>query len=283
MAYLRLIVNPDDDNAFLRIINTPRRQIGTSTLETLGRYATERAISLFAAVDEMGLQRQLPEKSLERLQRFVRWLEHITRQCESDQPMASIREMLADMDYQGWLHQNSSTPKAAERRWENVNYLVESLGKTLEKDEDDEATSIRDAIAKLVLRDLLERQEEEDLTDRVQLMTLHASKGLEFPHVFVMGLEEELLPHRSSIESDSIEEERRLMYVGITRARETLTLTIAAQRRQYGEKMETIPRRFLDELPEDDVRLEGTGDLDQEANQQKGKATLSSLLGDLCT
>jgi hypothetical protein len=97
----------------------------------------------------------------------------------------------------------------------------------------------------------------------------------------IMGLEEEILPHRSSIEEGNIEEERRLMYVGITRARETLTLTYAGQRRQYGEKIETIPSRFLDELPEDDVRREGMGDLDQEANQQKGKATLSALLGDL--
>ena len=124
-------------------------------------------------------------------------------------------------------------------------------------------------------------EEEEDDSDKVQLLTLHASKGLEFPHVFIMGLEEEILPHRSSIEEGNVEEERRLMYVGITRARETLTLTFAAQRKQYGEKLETIPSRFLDELPEDDLRWEGTGDLDVEANQQKGKATLSALLGDL--
>lgn len=278
MAYLRLIVNPDDDNAFLRIINTPRRQIGTSTLETLGRYATERHISLFAATDEMGLQRQLPEKSLERLQRFARWLDHITRQCESDLPMASIREMLADMDYQSWLHQNSSTPKAAERRWENVNYLIESLGKTLEKGEDDEETSIRDAIAKLVLRDLLERQEEEDLTDRVQLMTLHASKGLEFPHVFMVGMEEDLLPHRNSIEDGNIEEERRLTYVGITRAQRTLTMTLAGKRKQFGDISETTPSRFLDELPSEDIDYEGFGEQSPEKNHAKGADTINSLL-----
>jgi len=140
---------------------------------------------------------------------------------------------------------------------------------------------IEDAISRLILRDMMEQREEEDDSDKVQLLTLHASKGLEFPHVFIMGLEEEILPHRSSIEEGNVEEERRLMYVGITRARETLTLTFAAQRKQYGEKLETIPSRFLDELPEDDLRWEGTGDLDVEANQQKGKATLSALLGDL--
>ena len=140
---------------------------------------------------------------------------------------------------------------------------------------------IEDAIAKLVLRDMMEQREEEDDSDKVQLLTLHASKGLEFPHVFIMGLEEEILPHRSSIEEGNVEEERRLMYVGITRARETLALTYAASRKQYGEKLETIPSRFLDELPEDDVKWEGLGESDQQANQKKGKATLSALIGDL--
>ena len=130
-------------------------------------------------------------------------------------------------------------------------------------------------------QELMEQREEEDDSDKVQLLTLHASKGLEFPHVFIMGLEEEILPHRSSIEEGNVEEERRLMYVGITRARETLALTYAASRKQYGEKLETIPSRFLDELPEDDVKWEGLGESDQQANQKKGKATLSALIGDL--
>jgi ATP-dependent DNA helicase Rep len=280
MAYLRLIVNPGDDNAFLRIINTPRRQIGTSTLEALGRYATEREISLFAATDELGLQAQIPEKSLERLQRFSHWLRHITQQCSGDNPVAAIREMLTDMDYEGWLHQNASTPKAAERRWENVNYLIESLQKTLERDEDDEGdeTRIEDAIAKLVLRDLLERQEEEDLSDQVQLMTLHASKGLEFPHVYMVGMEEDLLPHRNSIEDGNIEEERRLTYVGITRAQRTLTMTLAGKRKQFGDISDTTPSRFLEELPPEDVENEGFGEHNPEKNLARGEETISSLL-----
>ncbi len=278
MAYLRLIVNPDDDNAFLRAINTPRRQIGTSTLEALGRYATERVISLFAAVDEVGIESQLPKNSLERLRRFTHWLNQVTRRCDGAQAVSAIREMLEDMDYLGWLHQNSSTPKAAERRWENVNYLVESLAKIMLRDDEGEPSTIQDAIAKLVLRDLLERQEEEDLTDRVQLMTLHASKGLEFPHVFIVGMEEDLLPHRNSIEDDNIEEERRLTYVGITRAQRTLTLTLAGKRKQFGDISDTTPSRFLEELPEDDLEFEGFGELTPEKNIARGEETLSSLL-----
>lgn len=282
MAYLRLIVNPDDDNAFLRIINTPRRQIGTSTLEALGGYASERHISLFAALDEIGLQSRIPEKNLERLQRFAHWIKAVSRRCMSDAPVAAIRELLSDIDYEGWLHQNSASSKAAEKRMENVFYLVESLQKTIDKnssDEDDgEESRIEDAVAKLVLRDMMERQEEEDLSDQVQLMTLHASKGLEFPHVFMVGMEEELLPHRNSIEDNNIAEERRLTYVGITRAQRTLTMTLAGKRKQFGELSETTPSRFLDELPVDDVEREGFGEQSQQQNLAKGEETLSSLL-----
>ncbi|WP_111641698.1 DNA helicase Rep [Marinimicrobium alkaliphilum] len=281
MAYLRLVVNPDDDNAFLRVINTPRRQIGTSTLEALGHYATERHISLYAAVDEVGFQGRVADKAHERLQRFVHWLGKVSDNCRGDAPVHAIREMLEDMDYEGWLHQNASTPKAAERRWENVNYLVEALQKTLERNEDDNQEGdvrIEDAIAKLVLRDLLERQEEEDLSDQVQLMTLHASKGLEFPHVYMVGMEEDLLPHRNSIEDGNIEEERRLTYVGITRAQRTLTMTLAGKRKQFGDISETTPSRFLEELPQEDVEYEGYGEHNPEKNKAKGEETLNSLL-----
>ena len=281
MAYLRLIINPDDDNAFLRIINTPRRQIGTNTLEALGHYAGDRHISLFAAAQEIGLQSHIPEKNLERLQRFTHWLNQVATNCRMADPVSAIREMLSDIDYEGWLHQNASSSKAAEKRLENVFYLVESLQKTLDKsanDDEEEEARIEDAIAKLVLRDLLERQEEEDLSDQVQLMTLHASKGLEFPHVFMVGMEEDLLPHRNSIEDNNIEEERRLTYVGITRAQKTLTMTLAGKRKQFGDISETTPSRFLDELPAEDVEREGFGELSPEKNFAKGEETLASLM-----
>lgn len=279
MAYLRLLINPDDDNAFLRIINTPRRQIGTSTLEALGQYAGERHISLFSAVGELGLQARIPEKNYERLTGFVQWINRVTRTCFDGDAIAAIREMISDMDYEGWLHQNASSSKAAEKRMENINYLIESLSKTLERqDEEDGESSIETAIGKLVLRDLLEQQAEEDNTDAVQLMTLHASKGLEFPHVFLIGMEEDLLPHRNSIDDNNIEEERRLAYVGITRAQRTLTMTFAAKRKQFGEILDTTPSRFLDELPQEDIEREGFGDFTPEKNQAKGSETISNLL-----
>lgn len=281
MAYLRLLVNRNDDNAFLRIINTPRRHIGTSTLEALGSYASQREISLFAAIDEVGVQSHIPEKNLERLQRFSHWMQQVERNCTQGNPTAAIREMVDDIDYVGWMHQNSPSTKAAEKRIENVFYLLESLQKSLDKtadDDEDDEKRIQDAIAKLVLRDLLERQEEEDESDQVQLMTLHASKGLEFPHVFMLGMEEDLLPHRNSIDDNNIEEERRLTYVGITRAQKTLTMTLAGKRKQFGEYSETHPSRFLAELPQEDVEFEGFGETSPEKNTAKGEETISSLL-----
>jgi len=109
------------------------------------------------------------------------------------------------------------------------------------------------------------------------MMTLHASKGLEFPYVFIMGMEEEILPHRSSIEADTIEEERRLAYVGITRAKRNLALTFAAKRKQYGEVIDCTPSRFLDELPPEDLVWEGGEDAPVEVKAARGNDALAAM------
>ena len=277
MAYLRLLVNPDDDNAFLRIINTPRRQIGPSTLERLGEYAGERHVSLFRAIDELGLETQLGEQHLARLRKFRHWLEGVQRNCAGGDPVAAIREMLEDMDYEGWLHQNASSTAVAERRMANVNLLVNQIAGMLGEDDGGPAATLEETIAKLVLRDLLDRQDEASADDKVQLMTLHAAKGLEFPHVFLIGMEEEILPHRASIEDGNIEEERRLAYVGITRAQRTLTMTLAARRKQFGDISTTTPSRFIDELPADDIEKEGFGDSNPEQRREKGQESIAAL------
>ena len=146
-----------------------------------------------------------------------------------------------------------------------------------EADEVGDEVTIEDAVSKLILRDMLERQADEDEEDQVQLMTLHASKGLEFPHVYMVGLEEELMPHRNSIEADTIDEERRLMYVGITRAQRTLTITYAGKRKQFGEIIDTTHSRFLDELPQDDVEWEGRTEVSAEEQKARGQETMKSL------
>jgi ATP-dependent DNA helicase Rep len=197
--------------------------------------------------------------------------------------VAVLQEMLEDMDYSGWLNQQSSSPKVAERRMENVNFLLSSISKMLSRADKEAASErasfgLKDAIANLLLQDILEQQQEEDDSDRVQLMTLHAAKGLEFPHVFIIGVEEELLPHRTSIEENNIDEERRLAYVGITRAQLSLTLPVASKRKQFGDMIDSSPSRFIDELPQEMLQREGFEQHDPEQNAKKGEAALGSLL-----
>lgn len=273
MAYLRLVMNENDDNAFLRIANVPRRKLGTATLETLGNFATANHCSMMQACGRISRD-QIPDAGLNRLQEFRRWLDGIRRRCESETGVGGIRQMIRDMDYEEWLNQLSSSEEVAQRRMSNVDFLVDGLNRVMVE----EGVPLEDAIARMVLRDLMEQQDEEDKgPDSVQLMTLHASKGLEFPHVYMIGMEEKLLPHRASIEEDNIAEERRLAYVGITRARQTLTMTLASKRRQFGETIDCEPSRFLDELPQDDLQWQGGGENSEEANKARAQETLAGL------
>ncbi|MBL3527458.1 MAG: DNA helicase Rep [gamma proteobacterium endosymbiont of Lamellibrachia anaximandri] len=276
MAYLRLLANPDDDTAFLRIVNTPRREIGPSTLEKLGGYAQQREVGMLAACDELGLQTQLSSRPLERLQSFSRMIDHFARRAENENPVKVIRSLILEIQYEDWVRENSSSDAVSERRMGNVNDLLEWLN-ALQNGELQEKT-LAEMVNHLTLMDVLERQNEEEVGEQVHLMTLHAAKGLEFPHVFLVGMEEELLPHRTSIEDENIEEERRLAYVGITRAQRSLTMTYAAKRKRFGEIIRCEPSRFLQELPEDDLVWEGKkSKLSKEEKQERGTAHLANL------
>jgi ATP-dependent DNA helicase Rep len=283
MAYLRLVINTDDDNALLRIINTPRRQIGPTTLERLGDYANKRGLSMYAAIDEVALSASMPANNLERLKAFKSWITGVQKNIYSGNPIAAVNEMLSDADYLGWLHQNASSDPVAQKRWDNVNFLLAQLTQALKTDQQDEPnkngdSAIENAISKLILRDILDREQEESADDKVQLLTLHAAKGLEFLHVFMIGMEEGILPHKNSVDGGQIEEERRLAYVGITRAQRTLTMTSARQRTQFGETSSTTPSRFIDELPEDDLIRIGAGiEASEEDNQIAGEQSLAAL------
>lgn len=273
MAYLRLLVNENDDNAFLRIANVPRRKLGASTLEALGHFANDKHLSLNLACNSITTE-QLPEAGLRRLREFHGWLRDTRQRAQGDRGVSSIRQLIRDIDYEDWLNQISSSEDVAERRMGNVHFLVDSLQRVMQ----DEEVDLGEAISRLVLRDLMEQQEEEEAgPDSVQLMTLHASKGLEFPHVYIIGMEEKLLPHRVSMDEDNIEEERRLAYVGITRARETLAMTMALKRKQFGETINCEPSRFIAELPADDLQWQGGEAETEEANEARGQETLAGL------
>lgn len=258
MAFLRLLVNPDDDNAFLRIVNVPRREIGPSTLEKLGNYANIRQISLFAASFELGLEQHLQGRGLVSVQRFTHWVVAITDQTQRGDTAAVLRAMVREINYEDWLYDTSTSAKAAEMRMKNVIQLFSWVQQMLEGYDDEEPMTLAQVVTRLTLRDMMERSEDEDDADQVQLMTLHASKGLEFPYVFLIGMEEGLLPHQTSIDEGNIEEERRLAYVGITRAQRELIFTYARERRQFGDTIRTEASRFLHELPQDDLSWELT-------------------------
>jgi ATP-dependent DNA helicase Rep len=273
MSYLRLLLNENDDNAFLRIANIPRRKLGTSTLEALGTFATANSCSLSSACLRI-TGSDVPEAGLKRLREFRQWMDDCRRHCNNEHGVSGIRRMLREMDYAGWLDQISSSEDVAQRRMANVDFLVDGLQRIMGTDE----VALDEAISRMVLRDLLEQQDEEEKgPDSVQLMTLHASKGLEFPHVYIIGMEEKLLPHRVSIDEGSIEEERRLAYVGITRAQRTLAMTMAIKRSQFGETINCEASRFIDELPQDDLRFHGGADEASEDSAERAKETLAGL------
>lgn len=256
MAYLRLVVNQDDDAAFLRIVNTPKREIGTATLEKLGSLAQEKHVSLFEAIFDFELIQRVTPKAYDALQKFARWIVELNDEIQRSEPERAVRSMLASLHYEEYLYEYATSPKAAEMQSKNVATLFDWVADMLKGDEFNEPMNLNQIVTRLTLRDMLERGEEEDDSDQVQLMTLHASKGLEFPHVFLIGMEEGILPHQTSIDEDNVEEERRLAYVGITRAQQNLWFSLCKERRQFGELIRPEPSRFLLELPENDLQWE---------------------------
>ena len=277
LAYLRLLVNPDDDTAFLRIVNVPRREIGPSTLERLGAHARGRRSSLFAAAHDYGLEHALSGRPLAQLRRFANAMTLAADNAMRGDALAVVRGLLEDIDYDDWLDARADTPAQLERSRKNVTELLDWIERLATDDEQRDRT-LADIVGQLSLHDLLSRSDEDAGDAEVQMMTLHAAKGLEFPHVYMVGMEEDMLPHRNSIESDDIEEERRLCYVGITRARSTLTLTRARARSRFGETGGCEPSRFLDELPEEDlVHLNALVEADPVKRRESGRAALAGL------
>jgi len=257
MAYLKLLVNPNDDTAFIRIVNVPKRGIGPQTLERIGLIANEHHISLLEATQHPQLQTQLGTRAMEAVQGFVQMINQAARDCDNPEFAGqAIGRLLKEIHYEDWLFETSTSTKAAEMRNKNVNELYRWVTEMLKGDAEHPSLSLDEAVSKLALRDMLSRDEEDDQGDQVHLMTLHASKGLEFPHVFMVGMEEGILPHQSSVDEGMVDEERRLAYVGITRAQHALIFTMARERRQYGEVYKPEPSRFLWELPQDDLEWE---------------------------
>ncbi len=253
-AYLRLLTNEDDDPAFIRAATTPKRGIGAATLQVLGTYAGERHISLFQAAFEEGFAQRVQPRQLDPLLEFCQFINRTQERAGREPAHQVLPDLLKAIDYETFLYDHEEE-RTAQTRWANVCQFAEWLNKKGELD----GKTLIDLTQSIALINMLDKQNDEEV-DAVQLSTLHAAKGLEYRHVFLVGIEEGILPHRESTEPSKIEEERRLMYVGITRAQHSLHISYCERRKQAREFIPCEPSRFIDEMGRDDVRFLGGKD-----------------------
>ncbi|MGL6047827.1 MAG: UvrD-helicase domain-containing protein [Vogesella sp.] len=272
LAYLRLIANPDDDPAFIRALTTPKRGVGATTLEKLGASAALFDKSLFASAGEPGFRVQVQDAQLKPLEDFCRFITSLQYRATREPAGELVMDMLKVIGFEAWLYDSEDSPKAAESKWKNVFELVAWLQRKGEAD----SKNLIELTQTIALITMLEGRDEGDV-DAVHMSTLHASKGLEYPHVFLVGCEEGILPHSESVDNGMVEEERRLMYVGITRAQRSLTLTYCVKRRRAGEWLFVEPSRFIGEINSDDLRHFGKKGGEPIVSKTEGKSRLANL------
>jgi ATP-dependent DNA helicase Rep len=246
-AYLRLLVNDDDDTAFIRAVTTPKRGVGQATLEKLSNYANTRNISLFAALFEEGFINQCNHTQVVDLRSFGNFINNLQQRMLSENVGALLTDLVTSIGYEEYLYEHE-TVKSAEKKWGNVLNLVNWLNKKAEE----ENKKLPELVQTITLITMLEGREDQEVA-AIKLSTLHAAKGLEYSYVFLISCEEGIIPHQESINADLIEEERRLIYVGITRAQKELTISYCEQRRQGGEIRIVERSRFLNEIGAENI------------------------------
>ncbi len=282
VAFLKLAVHSRDETALLRVINTPPRGVGKTSLDRVLAFATEHGISAAEAFERADEIERLNPQSVEGYRQLTGALESIGLAEAGDDLVFRLRRLLDTVAYRDEVRRLYSDPMTRDARWAGVeevfnfaeNYVSRSSKPTLHGFLEELALSSGDEPA----------ETPETRGDKVTLMTLHAAKGLEFPHVFLAGLEEGLLPHTRSVADGDVEEERRLAYVGITRAMDTLTMTWAAERARYGRRAAATPSRFLFEAqgqtpPEDWVGVEAMVDRDTEEAPAGGPGKKTATRG----
>ncbi len=262
MAYLRLVASRDDDAAMERVINTPVRGIGNKTMDFLRTLARTENISLWQSALKAINEGLLPSRATLSITGFL----NLINELEGFAKSKDLHELCDQAIMQSGLiqHHEKEGGEKAKIRKENLMELVNAAKAfTMEEVDDENESSVMELLSAFIDKAALDAGDTQagDGEDAVQLMTLHSAKGLEFPSVFITGLEEGLFPHKMSMDTQAgLEEERRLCYVGITRAEQKLTLSYAESRRLYGEETLTRPSRFLGELPQElleEVRLQG--------------------------
>ncbi len=248
VSYLRLAANPQDEMSFLRVVNCPPRGVGKSTIERAVEWATARGLSAVQAFEHAKEIEGLSEAA----SHAVRSLQERLARLGAEQPGANlvgwIRRLLEEVDYRAEVDRCYPDPATREERWSGVLEVLDYAENHVRRAKKPGLASFLEALA---LQDQDRKdKDKESKRDAVMMMTLHAAKGLEFPRVYLIGVEEGILPHGRSVAEDTVEEERRLMYVGITRAQRHLTVSVTKTRSKFGTRVESHASRFLYEMIE---------------------------------
>ncbi|HEX4132446.1 MAG TPA: UvrD-helicase domain-containing protein [Pirellulales bacterium] len=249
LAYVKLLAQPDDEVALLRVVNTPPRGIGPRAVELLMAHAVERGERVWNTLPGVSTIERLPPAAREGLQKLQRLVEEYRRRAEREPLVDVVASLVHSIGYQQEIDRLYKEPNERSARWNSVEEVINALGQYQQRAKQPTLKGFLDEIA-LGNRDEENDKESKLARNAIVLMTLHAAKGLEFPHVYMIGMEEGLLPHHRSVAADdtAIDEERRLCYVGITRARDRLTMSLALSRHKWGKPRPTQPSRFLFEL-----------------------------------
>ncbi|MFC6276173.1 UvrD-helicase domain-containing protein [Psittacicella hinzii] len=279
IAYLRLLCNFDDDKALMRIINVPRREIGSKTVVEIGEVAKKYNCSFMDACLHEDLLSRIQGRALQQLQNFMDLIFHTAEQVHETNDFFVLKRFFDELEYQDFLYEQTENKKEVEAQLQNISILLDMIRRWMSDAYGDPMT-LNEVVQRLFLREMSANQAKEHSEEFVQLMTIHASKGLEFPYVHIIGCEENSIPHKTSIEEGNIEEERRLMYVGITRAQRELTLNYSVSKKSSGGgSTELVVSRFINELPEEVIdHQELTPERREEKSQENQLKKMDKLL-----
>jgi len=263
MAWLRLIANPEDDAAFLRAIQSPQRGVGGTTLAKLAELAQHAHLPLSRAAESIGLTKQLPARTGTAVQGFVDIVRSLRGEAQRLPPAQLVRALNERSGLLAAVRAQCKDEAQFQARRRNLDELADWFDGPKTAGPGDLAAALA----------LLSHADKGDAGNQVRLMSMHAAKGLEFRYVFIVGVEDGNLPHEASIEEGRIDEERRLLYVGITRAKEQLWLSYSKEAQRWGERQRNLPSRFLDELPAAEIQRDGADPV-ADAEQKKERATV---------
>ncbi|KOQ66380.1 MULTISPECIES: UvrD-helicase domain-containing protein [Stenotrophomonas] len=269
LAWLRLLVNPDDDTAFMRAVQSPKRDVGAGTLARLAELAQEKDMPMAHVAETIGALQQLPPRAANSLARFTDILRDLRAQMRQVTSGDMIRKVAKESGLLSELRQQAKEEASYQRRANNIEELAQWF------EGGPRGATAADLAGQLAL---LSRSDKDEGGNQVRMMTLHASKGLEFPYVFIVGCEDGVLPHQVSLDEGNLQEERRLLYVGITRAKIQLWMSYSKLTRKFGEHVRLKPSRFFDEIPAEEIQRDGADPVaDAARKKERASAGLAAI------